>query len=99
MIRVIIERHVKAGKKGELMHLLRELRTAGMHQPGFVTGQTLAGAEDDSIITVLSTWRSLEDWKAWEKSTARNKIYKQIESLLRGKPKISVYQIIATEEK
>ncbi|MFC1993335.1 antibiotic biosynthesis monooxygenase family protein [Chloroflexota bacterium] len=99
MVRVIIERHVKTGKRGELMHLLRELRASGIHQPGYVTGETLANAEDDSIISVLSTWRSLKDWRAWGKSEPRIKLYKQIEPLLLGKPEVSIYEVMVVEEK
>jgi len=99
MIRVVIERHLKEGKRGDLLPLLRELRAAAMHQPGYITGETLASTEDRSIISVLSTWRSLEDWKVWEKTEPRIRLYKKVESLLVGKPKVTIYQIMATEEK
>ena len=99
MVRVVIQRHLKEGKKGGLMPLLRELRAAAMHYPGYITGETLANTGDPSIISVLSTWQSLEDWKAWEKSEQRNKLYGKIESLLVEKPKVSIYQVMATEEK
>ena len=99
MVRIVIERHLKEGKKGDLMPLLKELRAVAMHQPGYVTGETLASTEDPSIISTLSTWRSLEDWKAWEKSEPRIKLYERIEPLLVEKPKVSIYQVMATEEK
>ena len=99
MIRVVILRHLKEGKKGDLLPLLRALRTAAMNYSGYIHGESLVGTEDPSIISVLSTWRSLEDWKAWEKSGQRVKLYEKIESLLVEKPKVSVYQIMATEEK
>ena len=99
MVRVVIQRHLKEGKKGDLMPLLRELRATAMHYAGYITGETLAGTGDPSIISVLSTWRSPEDWKAWEKSEQRIKLYKKIESLLVEKPKVSIYQVMATEEK
>jgi len=99
MIRILIERHVREGKEADLMSLLRELRTAAMHQPGYITGETLASTEDASIIAVLSTWRSLDDWKAWEASEPRNKLYQQIEPLLLEKPEVAVYQVMAMEEK
>ncbi len=70
-----------------------------MRQPGYVTGETWSSTEDASIIAVLSTWRSLEDWKAWEKSVSRNKLYQQIEPLLLEKPKVSIYNVTAMEEK
>jgi heme-degrading monooxygenase HmoA len=99
MLRVVIQRHLKEGKKGDLLPLLRELRTAAMNYPGYITGETLASTGDPSVISVLSTWRSPEDWKAWEKSEHRVKLYEKIESLLVEKPKVSIYQVMATEEK
>jgi heme-degrading monooxygenase HmoA len=99
MVRIVIERHLKEGKRGDLLPLLRELRAVARHQSGYVTGETLASAGDPSIISVLSTWRSLEEWKAWEKSEQRIKLYKKIESLLVEKPKVTIYQVMATEEK
>ena len=99
MVRVVIQRHLKEGKKGDLMPLLRELRAVAMHYAGYITGETLASSGDPSIISVLSTWRSLEDWKAWEKSEQRIKLYGKIEPLLVEKPKVSIYQVMATEEK
>lgn len=99
MVRVVIERHLKEGKRVDLMPLLRELRAVAMQKSGYITGETLASTGAPSIISVLSTWRSLEDWKAWEKSEPRIRLYKQIEPLLVEKPKVSIYQVVATEEK
>jgi heme-degrading monooxygenase HmoA len=99
MLRVVIQRHLKEGKKGDLLPLLRELRTAAMNYPGYITGETLASTGDPSVISVLSTWRSPEDWKAWEKSEQRVKLYEKIEPLLVEKPKVNIYQVMATEEK
>ena len=99
MVRILIERHLKEGKKGDLLPLLRELRTTAMHHPGYITGETLASTEDPAVISTLSTWRSLEDWKTWEKSEQRFKLYKKIEPLLTAKPKVTIYQVMATEEK
>jgi len=99
MIRVVIQRHLKEGKKGDLLPLLRALRTAAMSYSGYIHGESLVGTEDPSIISVLSTWGSMEEWKAWEKSEQRIKLYEKIEPLLVEKPKVSVYKVMATEEK
>jgi heme-degrading monooxygenase HmoA len=99
MIRVVIQRHLKENKKGDLLPLLRALRTAAMNYSGYIHGESLVGADDPSIISVLSTWSSMEEWKAWEKSGQRVKLYEKIEPLLVEKPRVSVYQVMATEEK
>jgi len=98
MLRVIIERQLKEGKSESVVPLLRELRAAALQQPGYITGETLVSTEDPSVVATLSTWRSLDDWRAWENSEARIKLTQQIERILRRKPKISIYQVSATEE-
>jgi quinol monooxygenase YgiN len=97
MIRVIIERHVK--EREQIQPLLRELRTAAMRYRGYVTGETLVSTEDSLTVVVISTWRSLEEWKIWEKSETRVKLYQRIEPLLVEKPRIRTYEIMATEER
>ena len=97
MIRAIIERHLK--DEESLTPLLWELRAAAMHWPGYVSGETLVSTEDKSIIIVISAWRSLEDWKVWEISEMRARLYQQIEPLLVEKPKVSTYEILAAEER
>jgi heme-degrading monooxygenase HmoA len=99
MIRVLIHRHLKENKKGELLPLLRTLRMAAMSYSGYIHGESLVGTEDPSIISVLSTWNSFEEWQEWEKSTQRVRLYEQIEPLLVEKPRVSVYKVMATEEK
>ena len=97
MIRIIIERHLQEGRKGELIHLLRQLRTSAIHQPGYISGETLVSIEDASIVSVLSTWQRLDDWQDWQDSATRARLEKQIEPLLTARPKVSIYQVMATD--
>ena len=59
MVRVIIQRRLKEGKKGDILPPLRALRTAAMSYPGYIHGESLGSAEDPSVISVLSNWQSL----------------------------------------
>ncbi len=97
MVKVVLERHLKAGKRGDFIHLLKELRTATIHQRGYVTGETLSSIDDSSVILVLSMWQSLEDWKAWEESPQRLDLEEKVEPLLSENPRVNVYQVMATE--
>jgi len=97
MIRVIIDRRAKVGE--DLSALLVELRVAAIvHFPGYIGGETLVNTEDSSNIVVISTWRSIEDWKRWAKSETRTKLYQRIEPLLQQKPKVRTFCIMATEQ-
>jgi len=98
MLRIIIERQLKEGKREGLVPLLRELRAEALKHPGYITGETMVNTEDPSIVATLSTWRSLDDWNAWATSSARLKIAEQIQRILRKKPRISIYHVSATEE-
>ena len=51
MIKVIIE--LKAKKGEDISRLLRELRATAIYEPGYVTGETLVNAEDNSSIVVV----------------------------------------------
>lgn len=96
MIKVVIERRLKKGE--DISPLLRELRATAMHHPGYVTGETLVSAEDRSNIVVLSTWQKVEQWRMWEASASRARLCEQIQPLLVEKPKVKVYEIVATEK-
>jgi quinol monooxygenase YgiN len=96
MIRVIIERRVKELRY--IWSLLGELRATAIYEPGYVSGETLIDTKDNSLIIVISTWKSRKHWKAWAKSDKRKKLYDKIEPLLSRKPKIRVCEIMGAEE-
>ena len=96
MIRVIIERKLK--RVEHISRLLRQIRAAAMAQRGYVSGETLVGTEDTHAITVISTWKSLEYWQAWEKSEQRVTLDRQIASLLTEPPIVKTYRIMSAEE-
>ena len=95
MIKVIIERHAQ---KGERLSPLWEVRQASMNQAGHVTSEVLVSTKDPSLILVISTWRSLEDWRAWETSEIRAKLYQRIEPLMHEKTKVRTFRIAAADE-
>lgn len=97
MIEVIIERQVKRGE--DISALLREIRAAAIRRPGHVAGKTLVNIEDSCNIVVVSTWQTLEDWKAWETSETRARLCQLIEPLLAEKPKVRTYMLVAMEKR
>ena len=91
MIRVIIERHCQPGKEKQLRNLLLELRSAGMRQPGYITGETLREADNPSVFLVISTWINLEAWKVWQTSRQRLAIEEMMEPLIKESRKVRVF--------
>jgi len=90
MIKVLIERHVKKGKEGELIDLLNKMRAELVSQPGYVSGELLQSVEDKSTFFALSTWLSPLDWKSWEGNPVRLKIESKIDSLLTESLKLTI---------
>ncbi|HVO66645.1 MAG TPA: antibiotic biosynthesis monooxygenase family protein [Syntrophales bacterium] len=91
MIRVMIERHCQPGKEKQLRGLMLELRSAGMRQPGYITGETLRESDNPSVFMVISTWMSLEAWKAWQTSRQRLLIEEMMEPLIKESRKVRVF--------
>ncbi len=89
-VKVLIERHVREGKEGDLIKQLNKLRTQLILQPGYISGEILQSVEDKSTILALSTWASALDWKSWESNPKRLEIESKIESLLTEPPKMTV---------
>jgi len=68
-----------------------ELRSAGMRQPGYITGETLRESDNPSVFMVISTWMSLEAWKAWQTSRQRLLIEEMMEPLIKESRKVRVF--------
>ncbi len=84
-VKILIERRIKPDRLGDFLELSLQLRALAMRQPGYISGETLGSTDDDSIQLVISTWRSLEDWKGWESNPERRGIDEKMVDLLEGK--------------
>ncbi len=93
MVKVIQERHVKPGRREDLVPLVRQLRLAVANQPGYITGETLVNAENPDHQIVIGTFRSYDDWKDWVKNKERRDIYIKIKSLLTTTTKTTVCNV------
>jgi heme oxygenase (mycobilin-producing) len=90
-IKIIIRRKIPKGKEGQLLPLLLRLRSKAISQPGYISGETLRNVNDLEDYVFISTWKSTEDWKAWEMSNDRAEIQSRIEALLEEKPTYGIY--------
>ncbi|MFQ5934347.1 MAG: antibiotic biosynthesis monooxygenase family protein [Dehalococcoidia bacterium] len=80
--KVLIERHVAPLQESHALAIATELRAAAIRQPGYISGETLIDIGDSSTIIVVSTWRTVEDWKRWESSVERKRLEANMEPLL-----------------
>ena len=96
---VIVDAELRIKEVVKTLHDLRDLRTEAMHQPGYISGNTLVGVEDPPLIVIVTIWESVKDWKAWEKSEAQKKIFRKIMPFLLEKSKIKIYRYLSYEAK
>ncbi len=83
-IRVLIERKIIFENEPSLNNLLMKLRGKAMLARGYISGETLRSLDDPNEYLVISTWNSLQDWKAWEADKERKEIQSEIDRLLRA---------------
>ena len=91
MVKVLAERSIKGRNVKEIVRLLRQLRVKAMQQPGYISGETLHAVDDPNAYLVISIWESLEDWQKWEKHPERQKMVREIDSLLESPPRTRVF--------
>jgi heme-degrading monooxygenase HmoA len=90
-VKIIIKRKVPKGKEAQLLPLLLDLRSKAITQPGYISGETLINVDDPEDYIVISTWKSVNEWKTWEASKERGEIQSRIDALLGEKTTYEVY--------
>lgn len=90
-VKVIIKRRVPKGKEAQILPLLLDLRAKATNQPGYISGETLINVNDPEDYITIGTWKTLENWKAWEGSKARLEVQNKIDELLREKATYRIY--------
>jgi heme oxygenase (mycobilin-producing) len=83
MVKIVLIHQTKDRENSkELIKVIKKVRAVASKQPGFISGETLVNTENPCLIIVISTWRSAEDWKAWDESPAREATKPDIQRLL-----------------
>jgi antibiotic biosynthesis monooxygenase (ABM) superfamily enzyme len=94
VIKVINGYKLKQG--ADLQPVLLKLREHAMSYPGYVGSDNLVSDKDSSIVAIITTWDSLEQWRDWQESRMRAEIMKEAEPLLEEELRVSVYRVIPT---
>ena len=91
----VIEGH--KGKPGTNMQpLFLKFRSNAMQYPGFMSAENLVSQSDASVVLFISTWDAVENWRLWEKSNIRTKLYQEAEELLGDEPRVSIFMLVPT---
>jgi heme-degrading monooxygenase HmoA len=90
-VKVFIKRRVPEDKARDMVPLFRKMRSLAMNQNGYISGETLRNMNDPEEYIVISSWQSSDEWVAWLKSSERQEIQSQIDTLLGGQTQYEIY--------
>jgi heme-degrading monooxygenase HmoA len=82
--KIIIKRKFVRGKQKEIIALLRELRAGALHQPGYISGETLTSAVDPQTLVVIGSWQDMESWYNWKENDTRKTLERMLETYQEG---------------
>jgi len=91
-VKIFIKRKVKSENIMELTSLLKKLRSLTINQQGYISGETLRRVDVPDECMVISTWRTVEDWKAWVKNEKRIAVQNEIDRLLGEETEYAIYE-------
>jgi heme-degrading monooxygenase HmoA len=96
MIKGIIGYKVKNYK--DIEPILMKLRSHAMQYPGFVSAENLVSDVDTSVVVMMSTWQTIEYWRAWLKSRITQDLIRHDGEHSLEKPRVTSYRIMPTAE-
>ena len=94
MIRVVIERKLSQEGDEEIQQAMRDLRREAIHQPGYVSGETLRDTANPHHFLIISTWRTREEWETWANSVRRREIEDQIGKMLTESERVTICELV-----
>ncbi len=98
-VKVLIKRKFRSGTQKEVAALLNEFRAGAMNRPGYISGETLFGADDSQIMLVISAWKSLDSWAAWRDHSTRVTFERMLEVYQEGSTQYDVFVVGTTAAK
>jgi len=91
-VKVLIKRKVADKQAPELEALLRRMRAMTLNQKGYISGETFTRLDEPGVSMVISTWQSIDDWRAWTLSKERIEGQEQIDKLLGAPTQYEIFE-------
>jgi len=78
--------------------ILMQLRSHAMQYPGFVGAENLVSEEDLSVVIMISTWETVENWRTWVESRRTRDLLRQAKAVVMQAARITTYRTMPTVE-
>lgn len=91
-VKILIKRKVAKELSPQLDTLLRKMRALTLTQKGYISGETFSQLDAPGVSMVISTWQSMDDWRAWTLSKERVELQEEIDKLLGEPTKYEIFE-------
>ena len=78
--------------------ILMQLRSHAMQYPGFVSAENLVSEEDSSVVIIISTWETIENWRTWVRSRRTQDLLQQAQAVVAEAARVTAYRTMPTVE-
>ena len=92
MVKGIVGCKVKNNQ--DLEPIVLKLKSHAAQYEGFKGMENLVSEENASVVAMVSTWESVEEWKSWTQSMVTQELFRQAESLLVEEPRVTTYRMM-----
>jgi heme oxygenase (mycobilin-producing) len=92
-VKVLITRQFTEGKQKQAYKTIMELRSLATLQQGYMSGETLIGADDPNKVVVISSWISRKRWEDWQSNPKRKEVAKSMEALLESPERVECFLV------
>jgi heme-degrading monooxygenase HmoA len=99
MIKGIIGYQVLSYKNVEPIFM--QLRSHAMKYKGFVSAENLVKEEDFSVVVMITTWETIENWRTWVESKITKDLLRQAQqanAVMIGAARLTAYRTMPTVE-
>lgn len=90
-VKILIKRKVNEQTADGLDYLLKKMRSQTLSQAGYISGETYKRFDEEGESMVISTWKTVDDWRRWFNSEERKEIQNQIDILLEEPTEYEIY--------
>jgi quinol monooxygenase YgiN len=90
-VKVLIKRRFNTDDLKEAHKLINQARYHVLQQKGYISSETLTSLDTPGLITVVSMWHDIEQWKRWKNSERRMRLEAEFEKLLETQTEYEAY--------
>jgi antibiotic biosynthesis monooxygenase (ABM) superfamily enzyme len=82
----------------DLEPILMQLRSHAMQYPGYVGAENLVSEADFSVVVMISTWETIDNWRTWVESRGTRELLREAKAVVMGEAKLTAYRTMPTVE-